>query len=435
MSDFGEWLETHQFIKPFLTIRIQKDPYELIGSLRFWDYRREIHRQAVFMLEKYIYHQGESTKSSFTSLVHRPPPKYWSYGLLFNKLAFIEQKIFHLKQKNSIGLLKCLNLLLVMYSTHDFIPNNMIIALRTDLLFSHYSNDSSQIKSLSSAFISFLNQYNAIVKKRLPLDLQKHRIYSIIKHISMSYDEKTSFFPPSPLQQSFEHLLLYPDSCCYKQITHIFENFIDLRPQELNKIIIQIAGKIAKQYHLNNDSHISIIIGFLYRFIYDEVYPYIPDFHARRLQCDILQILRYLKLEDIDPPMKYFDSRIPNVNFFEHIRNDPHYKSAVDTLELISFFTNPLDILRGVSYCIKEIEKAASHYSKTKDIEFLSFEAIFGLFCCIVLSSCIPDFRMISSFVISYSPTYGLSGSFEYGLSTIRALSIHLSDLEKKQTK
>ncbi|KAK8894942.1 hypothetical protein M9Y10_023384 [Tritrichomonas musculus] len=144
----------------------------------------------------------------------------------------------------------------------------------------------------------------------------------------------------------------------------------------------------------------------------------------------ILLRVHNLTVKDLQPPLNYCpqmnDDDLPS----EVFKRDPNYSLAVEQIEFIHFFTNPLDILHHVYYSLHEIEMSAAIYKKDDlNEEMLPFDVVFGLFTCVVLASEVPEFLRIAAYTNVYAPQYGLCNEFEYAKTKLKSESVQLNQL------
>lgn len=145
---------------------------------------------------------------------------------------------------------------------------------------------------------------------------------------------------------------------------------------------------------------------------------------------NILQKVHNLTVKVLQPPLNFCppmkDDDIP-AEIFKH---DPNYSLAVEQIEFIHFFTNPLDILHHVYYALHEIEMSAAIYKKDdQNDDMLPFDVVFGLFTCVVLASDVPEFLRIAAFTNVYAPQHGLCNEFEYTKTKLKSESVQLNQL------
>lgn len=144
---------------------------------------------------------------------------------------------------------------------------------------------------------------------------------------------------------------------------------------------------------------------------------------------EIIMKVHKLSCCELQPPFSFCpamtDDDIPS----EVFKHDPNYSLAVEQIEFMQFFTNPLDILHHVHYALHEIEMSAAVYAKDYQEEMLPFDVVFGLFTCVVLASDVPEFLRIAAFANVYAPQHGLCAEFMYANTKLKSESVQLNQL------
>ena len=431
-ADFFKWIEDKKSILNYIEITSSvKKP----KKMTFSDFRNSIHSSILKELKTISEEQAKIAVRFHKTLVPRPLIRYHNVSKLYHQLIFIEQTLLDYIYDQREQLLSNELTLISLYETPNLIPSDIIVKTDIQRMTSDFSETTFCVLALKNKYKvlyhEYMSQYNTIPT----LDQRQARLNKIINSVSMKFDTRISFFPPTSLQNSFDHILFTPGSPWLESLDKFIATFKDLKPQNCTKEILKITKSICKTYYISDDKKISIIIGFLFRTIFDEVYPTLPVFHSKELSYDVLKDLRNLTIADIDPPRNYLPSTFKDTDIAcDVFRRDPVFKEAIEILEAISFFTNPLDILRGIHFAIITIEKAAGIYSIDKStLSMLPFEVTFGLLLGCTLGANIPELEMLSSFVNDYAPKIGMASDTEFAYAKLTALSIHLKTLAKEK--
>jgi hypothetical protein len=195
--------------------------------------------------------------------------------------------------------------------------------------------------------------------------------------------------------------------------------------------LIHVSESLAQMFEIRDTASFSVIVTLLIRTVFDEVYPQIEMFQRDRPYPDILALLRDVTVRDLQPPMEYAppmaDDDLPGLVF----RNDPHFRRVIDQLELIAFYTNPLDVIHQLHLALKCLERAAdAHLREGVEVALmLPFDVTFGLLLCSLAGAVIPEYQRVAEFTIKYAPNGKLCPAFEFALTKIRATMVHLSKL------
>ncbi|OHT03958.1 hypothetical protein TRFO_28684 [Tritrichomonas foetus] len=424
-----EFLSEHPFVTPFLEI----DTYGVSRSRKpFPVYREGIHKSNL----KNLIDLENSKDSTFLSTPEPPQivkPIYMNseQTFVFHQLNFLISKFHSQKQKINSDFVLYVKSLIYLFNSRDIIGKNVVVNLDLDILTKTLQNGADRLKKIKAKFSflhqHFLNSINAKSANELKIEF-----LNVLTKTKFSVDPALNFFCPSPLQDEFESIVFSQNFGISPRICEIIENFDNLTPTELVKSIVNINSTIIHLHKLRKDDNISLIITFLFRMIFDEVYPKVKLFSVPELNFDLILKLNMLKIGDIDPPIDYCPPGTQDEMYpWNVFKNDPNYSLATEQLEFIMFFTNPLDILHHINAALQEIEKAAAIYSMKSEM-MLPFDVTFGLFICCLLSSNVPEFMRIAAFTDQYAPTFGLCADFEFALAKLKTASIHMQNLAQK---
>ena len=431
-AEFFKWIESKNNILNYIEITSSvKKP----KNMTFSDYRESIHSQILKKLKNHAEEQSKIAVKFHKTLVPRPLPRYHNISKLYHHLIFVEQTLLNYIYDQREQLLNNELTLISLYETPNLIPSDIIVKTDIQRMISDFSETTFCVLALKNKYKvlyhEFMRQYNSIAT----LDQRQARLNKILNSIETKYDSRISFFAPTSLQNSFDHILFTPGSPWLESLDKFIATFNNYTPQSCTKEILKITKSICKTFYVTDNKKISIIIGFLFRTIFDEIYPIQKHFHTKELQYDVLKDLRDLTIADIDPPRNYLPPTFKDTDKASEVfRKDPVFKEAVEILEAISFFTNPLDILRGIHFAIIAIEKAAGIYSVDKSsLSMLPFEVTFGLLLGCTLSSNLPELELLSSFVNDYTPKVGMASDTEFAFAKLTALSMHLKTLAQQK--
>ena len=433
-TEFFNWIEEKQNILGYIeiTTTIKKT-----HNMTFSDYRNMIHSDFLAKLKILAEEQSKNSIRLQKTLVPRPKPRHHDLSKLFHTLIFIEQTLLDFIYTQREKLLMNESTLIEMYETPELIPKDLIVKSDIEKMKKDFSETTFHILALKTKYKILYHEYMRQSQMIASLDQRQSRFDKILKLISHSYDERISFFPPTNLQKNFEHILFTPGSPWLEQLDDFILNFNNFKPNVCIRKILLITKSLCKFFTVNDEKHISIIIGLLFRTIFDEIYPIQQNFHCKSLAYDVLANLRDLTIADVDPPRDYIPKTfLDKDNAGEDFRKDPIFKEAINVLEMVSFFTNPLDILRAVHFAILQIEEAAGAYAVDRStLSMLPFEVTFGLLVGCVLGSNIPELVMICSFVSDYAPKVGMSSDTEFAFAKLTALGMHMKSLAKNKEK
>lgn len=472
------YLEKHPQISPFLII----DSSGISPNKKsFSSYRDTVHRQNL----KKLKNLKETKNSTFLTQPDLPQitkPQYMRHHIsfMYHEIQFLFYKFNFYHQKVNINFKDYVSVLIELFELIITNNSNQIEVLNVDFdyLVSFLHKVPDKMKRVRLYYLQYIQDFSKELKKntKSTADLRKDFLETLQQTKSM-VDSSLNFFNPTSLQEEFEYIVFSPNFGVLDFLNQIIdkETFNKLTPSELVQKIIKLNNQIIQIHKLKKEDNTSLIITFLFRIIFNEVYPMIKLFYLPEFSFDLLLKLKDLTLKDINVPLEYCPAEFSSEKYMNDFprntfRNDPNYSLASIHIEYISFFTNPLDILHQISAALHEIEKAAMIYKlenasrlkkKTKndeganDIndnndsvaddnfniqpvreelsEFLfPFEVTFALFISTILASDVPEFMRIAAFTDKYSPTFGLCASFEFSLAKLKTVSIYMQNLAQQ---
>lgn len=399
--------------------------------------REQIHKDILAKLTEF----NEELKSYFPqriSAVTIPPTirhLRTEVIFLYRQLKFLEDKIFRLRTK----LLKnaCEQVESVIHLISDLIPRQYILNLNVRGFCDAVRTESKKLTAIKSAFPVLFRKYKQLLAPSPTVEQQQKRMHTLLNEVVSDgpADPETSFYGPHETQAEFERLIFLPKSGIEKKLCTLIDEFTVTKPQDFINGIFDLAEVFASTYAVRDNAEFSVVVTFLIRVVFSEVYPKVDVFKPQMKYMDVLAVLRELKAKDLAPPLNYCppmdDDSDPGTVF----RNEPNYRKAINHLEWTGFFTNPLDILNEIHLGFKEIEIAAAINKKDtcETYAMLPFDVTFGLFLCCLLGSDMSEYIRIAEFTKQYAPSYGLCPSFEFALTKIRAATSHITTLCQAQ--
>ena len=430
---FFTYMQENAELARYVTVVSQGNMKDEKSRIRFINLKKNSQIEAVFNLKK-IKKKIKKLKNLITyQSFSRPPYLPNSQRLNFHRLKFLENSLTNYKAKIKKWKSLCYTKVCNLFETKGLIPAEIHVIFEGNRALNFLKHKKHKISAIK---IKMQNLHLAIKQKipiRLSNDKQIEFLQKTINQILPSFDESLAFFVPVSYQDQFEQYLYHPDFIWSETVSTIIQTFSATPPIEFVNEIVKLVEKIGTKIERTDTYSLSILVGLCFRAFFDAVYPQVKLFFVPELSFDLIAAMKCTKLSDIDPPRQCCPPGAQDDQLICDIfRNDPNYSFAVEQVEFISFFTNPLDILHHIYHSLQEIEKATAVYNKG-ETSVLSFDATFGLFLCVILSSNIPELMRIAMFTEQFSPKQGLSPDFEFALAKLSTASVHLQNRAQSQ--
>lgn len=429
-----EYLEEHNFLAEFIHIDSSSFKQEKLKKNQTYQDYCDSQNKETFNRMSMIQQKQQSWFAPVPFIeIRRPAYFTQQIQMIYSKILYVKKKARHIRSIQRSNFTLYMNSLIYIY-THELIPPLIIIHVDEKKLRKFLKRPFLQILSLHVCYENMCNLMNHLIDTKFSASQQQATIQKIIQSAQQMVDPQLHFYPPTPIQDEFEDLIMRPEFFANNLITNLINHGPTLGHAELYKEIIKIVEEIIGRTKARNKKDATILLPLVVRCIFDEMYPKLKIFFVPELQFDLIFQLRYLTLSDLQVPKKYSPpikpDDIPAVIF----RNDPYYFTAIEQLEFTPFFTNPLDILHHIYHSLNEIEKAAAYYYKGDPSEniMLAFDDTFSLFICTLVGSDLPEFMRIAAFTDSFAPTTGLCSYFEFALTKLKTASIHMQNMVQK---
>lgn len=500
-SILGNFLKEHPDLSAFIQIDNPDTSIDKVQNIL--NHRDSMYKQNLKKLTNLESSKNSNfLSSSDLSPISKPPFLWPDIFLEYHQMQFLFFKFKKLKDKINRNFQTHVSPLIQLFnqltnSDTENIPE--IATINFNLLNDFLQKPSNHLKLIKTQYNFKCFEFAKIIKKRTKTTTElKKELIDILAQAKCACDPSLNFFCPTQLQDEFESILFSPNFSMLEKLNKIIEqnNFSQLTPQNLVTKIVKLNNFLIQFHKLKKEDHVALLIPFLFRMIFDELYPYIKLYSLPELNFDLILKLQSLKISDLNPPLDYLpflfhSDEIQHSPPRSPFRNDSNYSLAIEQVEFISFYTNPLDILHHISAAICEIEKSATIYrqqtifrkarkrinSLTKNkikqfeiemqtrsfdtndknlheeeesvddnsdfVNFLPanvevpemvfpFDVVFSLFVCTLLSADLPEFMRIALFADQYTPTHGLCASFEFALAKFNTASVHLQNLAQK---
>jgi hypothetical protein len=432
-APFFIWLEAHPTLVQFIHIDTCDAHNSPSKGVPFGVYRQQVHERACLDLTSFQEEKLKPFPPAVTSIT-RPLRDDRRLKLemrsLSHTVSWLEYKIFRLRTKHfrlSIQMLE--DLLSILRS--NFSPPTYLLVIDTDALKAMILTEPPELVRIKHSFLFLYKNLKDSQRSCPAPDQQKKRIKQLINEALKTVDAEIAFFPPSPVQQQFDRLLLLPNSCCYQKLHGLISSFQTTAPEDFMNGLIDVSESLAQMFEIRDTAQFAVIVTLLIRTVFDEVYPTIEMFQNDRSYPDVLKVLRQINVRELQPPLEYAppmsDDDLPGLIF----REDPQFRKVIDQLELLVFYTNPLDIIHQLHLALKDLERAAdAHLREGVELALmLPFDVTFGLLLCSLAGAVIPEYQRVAEFTIKYAPNGKLCPAFELALTKIRATMAHLAGM------
>jgi hypothetical protein len=353
------------------------------------------------------------------------------FRMHYRQLCFLEYEMYCRRNDQYREANELLDDGRLLYVNIDLIPPHFLIQIDKEKLFADVIKEPTELTRVKMKFLSLYQEHKKSLGTSPTLEQQKKRIKYVIGEALKNVDMEISFFPPNPVQCVFERLLFLPGSCCFQQLNSLITAFPTSSPDEFMDGLIAIAESLARQFDIRDPIKFSIIVTMLVRIVFDEVYSTVQVFLPEIEFPDILADMRDLTVAELQPPLEYCPPMTDRDSPGLVLRAEPNFRRVIDQLELVAFYTNPLDILHQFHLALKEVERAA-HANLKGDCEvalMLPFDVTFGLLLCALAGASIPEYLRVAEFTVRYAPSGKLCPAFDFALTKIRATATHLTKL------
>jgi hypothetical protein len=436
-ATFFIWLEAHPTLQQFIQIDTSSSCGSPSKHISFDLYREQVHERACLELTAFQQEKLVPFPPAITAITRplRDDRRLkLEKRLLYHIVSWLEYKIFRLRTKHFRFSMQMLEDLFSILRS-EFIPPNYLLIIDTEALKTTILTEPPRLARIKHSFLALYKDLKDSQRTCPTPEQQKKRIKCVINDALKTVDAEIAFFPPSPVQQHFDRLLLLPNCCCYQKLHGLIASFQTTAPAAFMNGLIDVAESLAQMFEIRDTASFSVIVTLLVRTVFDEVYPTIEMFKRERPYPDILAFLRTVTVVDLQPPLEYAppmsDDDLPGLVF----RRDSHFRKVIDQLELIAFYTNPLDVIHQFHLALKDLERAAdAHLRKGVEVALmLPFDVTFGLLLCSLAGAVIPEYQRVAEFTIKYAPNGKLCPAFEFALTKIRATIVHLGRLADEQ--
>jgi hypothetical protein len=135
-------------------------------------------------------------------------------------------------------------------------------------------------------------------------------------------------------------------------------------------------------------------------------------------------------------PEKMVPLEMMDIPFATLVDQNPLLKAAVEKLDVLVFFTNPIDIMAHIFLALKKLEEFASLSAADRETDGLAFDDFFPLFCLVLAMAWPGNARAIAD-GLAKSTGLLISSSLDFAklffTSAIEYIAkVNLDDFEPK---
>jgi hypothetical protein len=213
-SVFFKWLEVHTSIVKYIQIDASQQTH-FPKSMTFAAYRDQVHQQRLAEINAFERDKFSPVVRSRTPTITFSPADRRSHPTatsFFHKLCFLEDKLFRFRSKQYTDSMGLINSLRELLSSKALLPDNYLIAVETDQLFDDILTEKPKLSAIKSVYRNLYRDFKAILGRCPSPEQQRKRMTTILAGVIQTVDPSMSFFPPSPLQESFDRLIFLPTS-------------------------------------------------------------------------------------------------------------------------------------------------------------------------------------------------------------------------------
>ncbi|KAK8888973.1 hypothetical protein M9Y10_033714 [Tritrichomonas musculus] len=452
---FDQWISTHQRISEYIQIMLNNSN-ENDEKSSFSQRRANIHERTLSDLKSFestIEEYGEQLQSELDKIQNDVPvasiPHYIKESFTYKKLTYIQGLLYD--AQSSIISRK---LYLIMERQADInslsdllrsnlIPDNITIAVSLSFFTINWGTNDTYVIYLSECLKRLIAQTpieNQLQKNIYvqPLWLTNFPQYfsTILNQAKECIDQKLFYMPHMEFEESLYQCILELYS---KNIDDLLKEKSENRPDALFKLCQDIIPNKKRLSQLEK----SISLLMLFRVVFELVTTHVKNgnnmeeldetFINQKSYTDQSLIEKVIRISKF--PIRSFSLpdcvsvEDPNMNVREFFRSHELLKVAADEISQTLFASNPIDTLFGFHKSLSVIDEVYRN-NENSAIQTTCFDDMFSLFFGAFLASDTTDVFFLSNVMNMYLAQFVLCPPFEYALTTVEALVIHIKTLD-----
>lgn len=325
----------------------------------------------------------------------------------------------------------------------NLIPDNITIAVSLSFFTINWGTNDTYVIYLSECLKRLIAQTpieNQLQKNIYvqPLWLTNFPQYfsTILNQAKECIDQKLFYMPHMEFEESLYQCILELYS---KNIDDLLKEKSENRPDALFKLCQDIIPNKKRLSQLEK----SISLLMLFRVVFELVTTHVKNgnnmeeldetFINQKSYTDQSLIEKVIRISKF--PIRSFSLpdcvsvEDPNMNVREFFRSHELLKVAADEISQTLFASNPIDTLYGFHKSLSVIDEVYRN-NENSAIQTTCFDDMFSLFFGAFLASDTTDVFFLSNVMNMYLAQFVLCPPFEYALTTVEALVIHIKTLD-----
>lgn len=344
-----------------------------------------------------------------------------SAAFLAHKHFYLQNKIYKNRCKNyedaKKRLEEILEILRAVYDddnptiiTIDIISLLRVLQEDTAKIIRLTSKDSVIVRQISSEDI-VLGDENSQVSVILQL------LFSI-KNQGM-FDRKSMYVPDNALQEKIDQLFFHPNFAYRQEIDDLLDEKNFTTPEMFTNCCIELMQQMMVKYRLTDQADVAIFSLVFFRTVFNYGHIHFPQFFNPNVENRFHKYINRITLDIAGVSKNILPPHEPNEPIKSIVAKNQRLLAASREITALAFHTTPLDSLACVHYALTNLRFYATESNMGDEAQ--SFDAIFGLFQIVLVSSDLPNQESVFNYISRFSPIDGLSGLFEYAKATVSA--------------
>jgi hypothetical protein len=344
---------------------------------------------------------------------------------IYHQVRYIDRKIAKLNRRHHASVIKLFNSIIEYLTSCSPTDDGMYACVTDrDALFRYAASHPrcSLLRNYADFRMSMVGNFRTVLVSEEEI---RQELIQVVEIIGQTMDPRTSFFPQTRLQPTFERLMM-SEKLNFGENFDFVQAFVADDPAVFLQEFFRFTAACIANLGINRNPTEATFILLLIRFVFDRVYDRNPFFQGPAQ--NIIGCISKVTMRELSPPNEFLPPFEEDGFVHDFFKNDPLFSVAVNELNRSMFQTNGLDILDCVEKAIRQIERAAFQYNNGETIVF-PFEVTFALFLGVLIGSEIRNWEQIANFVEAYTPSTGMCPAFEFSRAKVLASLVQLQQM------